>query len=259
MQTLGLNDEDTNDVPKKFWARQFQEQPTMPQKRFDWIFGVIMPTACIFFDPFLFTNKLDVVSPLLGEYKPFVYLLSFVSILLMAAWLLWRERLGGLSAAIAGVFGVASQMSLVVGVVLLPFSLLGLFFIVGALGYTPLFTSVIYLRNCVRAFRSAKPTLMPRTLAYSAALAGIFALVIPYVINVEISRSLGRINNGDAQTVRAEGWKLRFVAPLVDANELQMDYWRLGLEKRDTEKAHALENIYYDLTGENITPERFFD
>jgi len=259
MQTLGLNDDDANEIPKKFWVRQFQEQPTMTQKRFDWIFGVVMPTVCIFFDPFVFANRWDTWSTLLGTFRPFVYLLSFFSILLMAAWLLWRERLGGLSAVIAGVFVVASLTSLAIGVVLLPFSLVGLIVLIGVLGFTPLFTSVIYLRNSVRAFRSAKIALTRNTLIYSAAVAGIFALVVPYVVNVEIVRSLERIKYGDAQTVRAEGRKLQFVAPLVDASELQMDYWRMPREARDTEKAHALEEVYYDLRGKNIQSYTPFD
>jgi len=252
MQTLGLDEESTNEIPKKFWARQFQEQLTETQKRFDWIFGVVMPTVCIFFDPFLFANKFDMASPLLGAYKPFVYLLSFVSILTMAAWLLWREKLGSLNAVVTGVFAVASLTSLMVGIVLLPLSLFGLLFIIGALGFTPLFTSVIYMRNSVRVFRSAKIVLGPKTLIYSAALAGIFTIVVPYVANVEISRSLERIKYGDAQTVRAEGWKLRLVAPLVDASPLQLDYWNMPWEMRETERANALQDVYYDLTGEKV-------
>jgi hypothetical protein len=252
MQTLGLNDDDDNEIPKKFWARQFQDQPTKPQRRFDWIFGVVMPAVCIFFDPFVFSNHLGGDQPLLGGFKPFVYLLSFVSILMMAAWLLWREKLKGLSALLTGVFAVSALMSAAIGGVLFPFSLIGLFFLIGVLGFTPLFTSVIYMRNSVRAFRAAKIALPHNTVVYSAALASLFALVVPYVTNVEIARSLERIKFGDVQTVRAEGRKLWFVSPLVNASALQTDYWYMPWETRETEKARALEEVYHNLTGEDI-------
>src|SRR5215510_1386506 len=101
MQTLGLDEEsretvDTSAPPVGFWKRQFQQEPTKAQLRFDWIFGVVLPVICFYFDPVVFVNKIG-PEPLLGQYKVEFYLFTYVSIMAMTAWLLWRERLRLLS------------------------------------------------------------------------------------------------------------------------------------------------------------------
>jgi hypothetical protein len=115
-----------------FWQRQFQFEITYKQKVFDWIFGVILPVICFTFDPIVF--KTNMRDPFLGEYKPFAYLLSFTSILAMMAWLIWGEKLKGLSGILSGLFAVGGVISLGIGIILFPFSLIGLVLIIGALG-----------------------------------------------------------------------------------------------------------------------------
>ena len=68
-----------------FWRRQFNADVTTGQRKFDWVFGVILPVSCIFFDPIVFTNG----NALLGAYKPFAYLTSYAAIMMTIAWLLW--------------------------------------------------------------------------------------------------------------------------------------------------------------------------
>src|SRR5438270_8036310 len=97
MQTLGLSDEPKNNTDDEpgFWARQFQTEPTPSQKRWDWYFGVIVPVVCVFFDPFIFRTWDHIGGGILGAYRPFTYAGSFISIMLLVTWLLWREKLGG--------------------------------------------------------------------------------------------------------------------------------------------------------------------
>jgi hypothetical protein len=42
-----------------------------------------------------------------------------------------------------------------IGFAILPYSLIGAPFLIGFLGFTPLFTAIVYGRNAVRAFRTA--------------------------------------------------------------------------------------------------------
>ena len=42
-----------------FWRRQFQDRITGGQRKFDWFFGVIMPSICFFFDPIVFTTTMN--------------------------------------------------------------------------------------------------------------------------------------------------------------------------------------------------------
>ncbi|MDQ6786134.1 MAG: hypothetical protein M3033_04865 [Acidobacteriota bacterium] len=55
MQKLELNAE-TSKPKKGFWRRQFQKESTKSQRKFDWIFGVIMPVIYFAFGPVVFKD-----------------------------------------------------------------------------------------------------------------------------------------------------------------------------------------------------------
>lgn len=170
-------------LPASFFGRHFDLQPTARQQRFDWSFGVILPTICVAADPIVFNSFAGVEDALLGRYSIFAYILSSVSIMSMAAWLLWGHRLGDLRPYIGGLFLAGSVISLIVGVILLPFSLIGMFMLIGFLGFTPLFSSFVYLRNGLRAIKGARLDL-PREVVYRAAiLAALYSLIVPFVLN----------------------------------------------------------------------------
>ncbi|MEP6904420.1 MAG: hypothetical protein ABJA66_22075, partial [Actinomycetota bacterium] len=162
MQQLELNKEsDTKLAPLLkvgFWKRQFQAQSTKAQRIFDWICGVFLPVICFAFDPIVFKTQ-GFGETLFGTYKPFAYLLSFVSIMAMTAWLIWGAKLNWLNGFLTGLFLVGGIISFIVGVVLFPFSVIGLLFLIGILGFTPLFCSFVYLRNVFRSYHAAKPFL----------------------------------------------------------------------------------------------------
>ena len=151
-------------------------------RKSDWYFGVWLPLICIYFDPFVFRTWSS-SDGLLDEYRPFVYLLSSVSVMAMVAWLLWGERLEWLNGWFAGIFFAASAVSLVIGLILFPFSLLGLLALIGFLGFTPLVTAVVFARNGIRAIRAAEPFFERRTLFYAVTLGGLISLIVPYLLN----------------------------------------------------------------------------
>ncbi len=132
MIELKLNEEKTGSQ-KGFWHWQFQTESTESQKTFDWLFGVILPVSCFVFDPIVFKGDAWGAA-YLGTYKPFAYILSFVSVMAMSAWLIWGEKLKWLNAFLAGLFIVGGIVSLGIGIILSPISLLGLIILIGALG-----------------------------------------------------------------------------------------------------------------------------
>jgi hypothetical protein len=255
MQKLGLCDDTQHQESKGFWRRQFQPEATRRQKQYDWAFGVIMPLVCFFFDPIVF-RAWDQSSGFLGAYKPFAYSGSAIAIVLMVTWLLWRERLGGLSGLFAGVFFVASGLSLAVGIVLLPFSLIGLVVLIGALGFTPLFTGVIFLRNGVRALRSAKLGLPKSKLVYASIVGALWGLAIPFALQMEVSKSLDLIARGTPETIQVQGWKLRLLAPIVDAGQVREAYWSAPSHSPERRE---MKTLYYQLTGKQIDEYRYYD
>ncbi|MFZ1702116.1 MAG: hypothetical protein WBO10_07370 [Pyrinomonadaceae bacterium] len=170
-----------------FWRRQFGREVTRSQRKFDWIAGVFLPLICFYFDPFVFRGWEGGGGTFLSDYQSFAYLLAFVSVMLLAAWLLWGERLEWLLAPLAGIFLAASLISLAIGVVLFPFSLIGTLLLIGLLGFTPLFTAICFARNGVRAMRTALGHFDKSTLIHIAAISGLASVVIPYVINVSVN------------------------------------------------------------------------
>jgi hypothetical protein len=57
---------------------------------------------------------------------------------------------------IAGIFFVGSGVAVIIGIVLLPMSLLGLLVCLGVLGFIPFLTAYVYFRNGLRALSRAK-------------------------------------------------------------------------------------------------------
>lgn len=169
-------------IKPTFWQRQFLPQTTAKQTRFDWVFGVILPIICFAFDPIVFRDG-DALGMWLGKFQVFAYVLSIASIMSMAAWLLWRERLGWAIPFLAGLFAAGSVVSLIVGIALLPLSLLGLIILIGVLGFTPFFTAFVYLRNSYRALYRYDLFGETKYSVRAFILAAVFGVIIPFVIH----------------------------------------------------------------------------
>ncbi|HLM00111.1 MAG TPA: hypothetical protein VK400_03585, partial [Pyrinomonadaceae bacterium] len=208
------------------------------------------------FDPIVFKGGFG-GSALLGVFKPFAYVLSFVSVMAMAAWLIWGAKLKWLNGFLAGLFAVGGVISLAVGIVLLPLSLLGLLLLIGILGFTPLFTSIVFLRNAARSFHAAKPFLERGVLINSLMLSAVLSLALPAVLNIQVKRALDEMINGDAQAVSAQAGKLKYVAPLVDFSDLGVRY-AARKNNMDEEKRAAFAAAYKELTGVDVEKKPFF-
>jgi hypothetical protein len=254
MQQLGLNNaanlpNNPTNLPKiGYWKRQFQAQGNSKQKVYNWIFGVILPVICFAFDPIVFKGGFG-GSAMFANYKPFAYLLSFTCVMAMAAWLIFGEKLKWLNGFLAGLFFLGGIVSLGVGIVLLPFSLFGLVVLIGALGFTPLFTAVIFLRNAFRALHASKGFLAKEVRAYAFAFGIIFSASLAWTINSEIKNSLRWIEIGNPQVAYDESRKLKYLAPLVNFDNLTTIYRNTP---KESEKSKAIAEIYKELTGKNI-------
>ncbi len=215
-----------------------------------------MPVVCFVFDPTIFKGN-AIGTAVLGNFKPFAYLLSFVSVMAMSAWLIWRAKLKWLNAFLAGLFLVGGIISLGIGVVLLPVSLLGLIILIGILGLTPLFSAIVFLRNAFRAFQAAKPFLEKSVLVRTFALTVIFSAVIPSIINVEIERTLEEIANGDVQTIRTKSQILSYAAPIVNFDVLAARYFTKS-KPEDIERNQVFAEEYEYLTGKSLVTNNGF-
>lgn len=141
-----------------FWRRQFAESVTPRQRQFDITFGLILPVVCFVFDPVVFQGWLEDGDGFYGRWRSYAYTVSALEVVALAAWLLRAGGAGRPPAALGGVLVAGGLFSFVVGVAILPLSLVGLlFFFVGVFGLIPFPTAIIYLRNGWRAAALGRP------------------------------------------------------------------------------------------------------
>ena len=177
---------------KGFWRRQFEGAPTPAQRKFDVAFGVAMPLVCFVCDPIVFKGGVVDDRGLYQQHQLYAYTISALEMVALCAWLSWAGRR---PAALAGMLFAGAVFALLVGLSILPYSLLGLPFIVGVLGFVPFLTGFVYLRN---AWRAAEAVQRARAgspgLAAVALLCGFcFALGAPAVARVPgLGEAFGR-------------------------------------------------------------------
>jgi len=119
---------------KSFWKSQFDSTVTQSQVIFDVVLGVIMPVLCLVFDPVVFRNLLPLGQAILSSIKIFGYVSIILGIIALSLWLLLRHHLSWLNAFLAGILLYGAFFALLLGIVLLPFSVIGLLGLVGILG-----------------------------------------------------------------------------------------------------------------------------
>ena len=138
-----------------FWQRQFDDTPTRAQCWFDMIFGVVLPVLCFSFDPIVFRGGLINEDGIYAGARFYAYTLSALEMVALCAWLSAAGRGGRGPAVLAGVLFAGALFSFVVGVAILPWSAVGLIVLIGALGFVPFLTSLVYMRNAWRAAGAA--------------------------------------------------------------------------------------------------------
>ena len=134
-----------------FWDRQFTGEPTGSQIFVDVMAGVVLPLVCLFFDPIVFQTSFD--RPLLAGFRTVGWLA------IGAEYYRWScgSRSGEPRDCLWGFWPVAHFFALVLGLILIPYSLIGLIVLIGLLGFTPSLTAFVFLRNCcARIFRLRK-------------------------------------------------------------------------------------------------------
>jgi hypothetical protein len=147
----------------------------------DVVFGIFAPLACLIFDPAVFHLRMGIPlnSPLLGPWRVFFYVAIPLAVASLSVWYIFRSRAGYLLPFLAGIFVAGGVVSFLLGVALLPFSLLGLTYNgIGVFGFIPFITSYVYLRNYQPALRAAAPydwkiVLFPLGIAFAIVLPGL--------------------------------------------------------------------------------------
>jgi hypothetical protein len=241
-----------------FWGRQFALQRTRPQLVFDIVFGIIAPVLCFYFDPFLFRH-----SSIWGigegasfpQFDVLVYSFAAIEISCLIFVMMGPRLPGYFYGFAAGILAVGTLFCFLIGIALVPFSLMGLFFfLIGLLGFTPFVAGIVYLRNVRRAHNLSKTQKHPSGRLAPAVLGIIVALVIPVALhkdrNRAVRQAMAQVQSDDPQLV-ADGLKtLRFYSAVLPMNSDDI-VWKYDRET-DPVKKQGLARAYHAITGGDV-------
>ncbi len=184
---------------------------TPRQTLFDVAGGAVIPILLLIFDPAVFRSTGCIGSPVLVNYAIFAYLAIGLGILTLLAWLFVpaaRRRRAGI---FAGTLLTGGLFAAGIGIVMLPVSIPGLLICLGALGFVPFITAVVYFRNGVRAFRTARlATSSQARLIVNLLVGSLLVMVPPAIVQIQITNAVQRAvdqiaeNPGSSATVVTE-------------------------------------------------------
>mgnify|MGYP001086215367 CR=1 FL=1 len=154
----------------------------------------------------------------------------------------------------AGAFLTGAIFSTVVGIVILPLSLLGLVVLLGIFGFTPFVTAFVFLRTGVRAARininGAAWLSRLSAAAFGAALVLATPLAVHAKVESDVSSLIHTIISGSAPEAEAAAQRLktyRFVSR-DHYNAIVAAYYK----ESNTTKRAMLERTYREITGEEL-------
>jgi len=250
-----------------FLRRQFLPPKTHAQTAFDVLFGIVAPILCFVFDPVVFRSA-GFGHALFPNYQGFIYLASGTEILLLSAWLVLGLHLQPATRLAGGMLLTGAVVSGLIGLVLLPFSLLGLSVGIGAFGFIPFLTALVYLRNAKSAFHLAKlshltgSSMQEREFTSldgtgwvgATAMGFVLVLGVPaaliFTASLFVSQAMGAVLSGDKQQADLAIDEIKylqlFVQPEID--KLVFAYEQANEQSRKDE----LKRRYLKLTGNDI-------
>lgn len=160
MTTFEIDSNDRGD----FTCRQFQPPTTSAQLACDLLFGIVAPILCFVFDPGILRSSglalpFAPKQPFFPQFAAFVYIASGIEIMLLTAWLVCGRRMQTATQLAGGILMAGALFSGFIGLILLPFSVMGLSIGIGVFGFVPFLTALIYLRNARSAFQFAAKSL----------------------------------------------------------------------------------------------------
>ena len=210
-----------------------------------WTFGVILPPVMLIADPVVFRGNMIAGSALLGGYRTSCYL--GIALAMIAMVVVLKSARG--NAFFAGMMAAASLFGTAIGLVILPFSLIGiLFFGIGLLGLSPFLSATVFALWSRRALRGSDPR--RRRLKATAGVVVFFGLCLgTQMATSHLLRSSiddiasSRLRKSRAATDRLARWHL-----LVDM-EAFIPAWE---SNPDPEAKQRLADAYKVITGEDL-------
>ena len=243
----------------RFRRRQFGDVPTRAQLNFDVAFGLVIPVLCFVFDPVVFRGNILGDGGAFQSFRLFAYAASVIEITTLACWLIVVRRFPAWSRPAGGVLAAGAFFSFALGVMILPLSIIGLLFVgIGALGFIPFVTAIVYLRNARRALRLNRTTGPVRG---GALVSFAFGLFIALGLPAATQRGAKRAVRSAGAEILAGGElsprRLRVARALTRVTGETFEYMAEEYSRQtDAERRARLAKAYAELKGEDIDNSR---
>jgi multidrug transporter EmrE-like cation transporter len=250
MNAIGITE--VQQPRQRSFRRWFKGEATL----FDIAFGIVAPILCFTFDPFVFRAWMA-EGPLLPKYQVFAYLFSGIEIIALIIWLSFGKRLEW-KRLIGGVFIAGGVVCLATGCLLLPWSFIGLIVLIGAAGFTPFVTALVFFRNGFRAIRSDDTPVSDERRRLSVVFGSLLAIVAPALLSIAIhqavSLSVTLVVWGEPQEAAAASEALSWLSPLT-GDELDRIVNAYDAE-HDNLRRELLRKSYREITGEDLETKK---
>ena len=232
-----------------FWRRQFSASTTPLQLVFDVAFGVLMPIICFYLDPGIISGDFRSSFP---RMEVFVYAFSILAICTLSLWLTIGHRAKSSGGIFGGIMLAGAVCSFVIGFMILPLTLVGIFFIIGILGFVPFITGFVYLRNAVKAIRRGSSALSRSALVGAVLVSAVVVSALPGFAQWEVSQivtqSLNDIVGDDSITAERAVQRVKYFRRIIDADKIVRAYQ----EESGKERKERLARAYEEITGEDL-------
>lgn len=206
---------------------------------FEWMFAIPLPIVCFLIGSDVFGSQIELVYVFVGT-----------EMALFAWWGVFPSRRPAVAAFAAGALIPGACFASIVGLVLLPLSVVALFFGIGVLGLVPLGTAMAFGRVATRAYSYAEPklqtfVLVPMVFGAATALAPCVAAWATESCLVD--SALSRLQRNEPDAVAESIDELRWLPGIamhgfVDAYS----------ETEDPSVRERLDTVYTALTHHSI-------
>ena len=153
------------------------------------IWGCLLPIACLMTDPIVFALHgggyfgVQIFGKHVPEVPIGIYLFLGWQMLNMAASWFIAGASPSVRAWFAGTFLVGAIFAGGLGLILIPLSLLGLTYVIGIIGFTPLITAYIYASRTRRYWRASHSSL---NRLYFALAGMVGAIILPAIFSITV-------------------------------------------------------------------------
>lgn len=233
-----------------FFRRQFDCNGTKGQFAFDVVFGIFLPMLCFIFDPLFFHTWL-IDDALFGGFQLFAYGVAGIEIITLLLWLLQKQLPQGAGKIYGSLLLAGGLFSFALGIILLPFTIIGLMFLIGILGFVPFFTGFVFWRNGIRALKQAGWGIDFENVFLAIVLGGIFALGAPFAFQLTVWHSTEKW----IQQISEDDPKANLAIKQMKAFNYITGYTERELRKacsrdrRSMTRTDRLDNAFKEITG----------